>query len=56
MGHNFEKFLQRKHAKDYQGTDDDMLDAFEDWLTQLDSNDLIQFAEEAIDEILNKNK
>ena len=32
--------LKEAHAKDYHGTDDDMPDAYEDWLTSLESVDL----------------
>jgi hypothetical protein len=32
--------LKEAHAEDYTGTDDDMPDAYEDWLGELDSADL----------------
>lgn len=44
----FEDFLKEKHAKQYYGLDDDMSDAFEYWLSNLDVDELITFADEAI--------
>jgi hypothetical protein len=45
----FIKFLQEKHAEAYPMLlDDDMPDAFNDWLGQLDGEEYIAFAEEAI--------
>lgn len=44
---NFEDFLKDKHAENYHGTDDDMPDAFDSWLTDdLQVDDLIQYANE----------
>ena len=43
----FEEFLQREHAKDYHGTDDDMPDSFEYWITdELQFDELFAFADE----------
>ena len=42
----FESFLREKHAKDYHGTDDDMVDAHEDWLCNKSVDDMIDLAEE----------
>jgi hypothetical protein len=42
----FEDFLRDKHAEKYHGLDDDMSDAFEDWLTNIDVQDVIDYAEE----------
>jgi len=50
----FEDYLKVEHAKDYHGVDDDMPDAFEAWLAELDANDLIGFANEALEEKYNK--
>ena len=44
----FEDFLKDKHAEQYHGLDDDMPDAFEHWLSNLDVDELIKFADEAI--------
>lgn len=41
----FEDYLRDQHAEDYIGLDDDMADAFEDWLSGLDVSDVIQYAE-----------
>jgi len=42
----FEEYLQEVHAKEYIGTDDDMPDAFNDWLIELGSDSFLQYAEE----------
>lgn len=44
----FEDFLKEKHAKNYMGTDDNMPDDFERWLSNLDVQELIDFADESI--------
>ena len=44
----FENYLQEVHAKNYHGSDDDMPDAFEDWLVDLDKDELIELAEKAL--------
>ena len=36
-----ENFLRAEHAKQYTGTDDDMPDAFEDWVGNLEADDWI---------------
>jgi len=40
---NFEEYLQEAHAKHYTGTDDDMPEAYEHWLLDLDT--LIPYAD-----------
>lgn len=45
---NFEQFLRMKHAEDYQGTDDDMPDAFEHWFSGLDVDDILNYGNQAI--------
>ena len=37
---DFENYLKEIHSKHYMGTDDDMPDAFENWLVDLSSEDL----------------
>lgn len=44
----FEDFLKEKHAENYMGTDDNMPDSFERWLENLEAQELIDFAEQAI--------
>lgn len=46
----FEQYLQQVHAKTYTGTDDDMSDDFYLWLVNLDAGELMQYADEAIQE------
>lgn len=38
---NFEDYLQHKHGMDYIGLDDDMPEAYEEWLQELDFDDWI---------------
>ncbi len=40
--YNFENYLQDLHAQDYHGTDDDMPDAYERWLSEFDANDILE--------------
>ena len=51
----FEEYLKEIHANDYTGTDDDMPDAFEHWLSNLDVENVIgygdNFAKILLDEI-----
>ena len=53
----FEDYLKRIHAKGYTGTDDDMSEDFnEHWLYRLDKEELIQYAEDCIEEIVNDDR
>lgn len=52
----FEDFLRSMHAEDYHGTDDDMPDAFDDWLTNLEPEELISYGNQALNMALNINK
>ena len=45
----FEEYLKEQHAKMYMGTDDDMPDSFERWLTEMAVDDLIAFADKLIE-------
>lgn len=42
----FEEFMKEKHAEDYHGLDDDMPDAFDNWLGEIDGADMMDYAEE----------
>lgn len=46
----FEDYLKENHAKHYRGLDDDMPDAYEKWVTDLDLTTVIELAEEAMKE------
>ena len=46
MKQTFEQFLQDKHSDDYIGTDDDMPDAYEAWVCELDLNQVMEWAQE----------
>ena len=56
MKQNFEQFLMEKHAEDYIGTKDCMIDDFSDWLSNLSLDEFIeygdQFAKEQSKELL----
>jgi hypothetical protein len=41
---DFEDYLQTKHAEQYTGLDDEMPDDYEDWLSNLDQEELIRYA------------
>ena len=43
-GDKFETFMIDEHAKQYHGLDDEMPDDYEEWLVDLDVNDLIKYA------------
>lgn len=47
----FEDFLKAKHAEDYVGTDDDMPDAFDHWISSLDVSDIMDLAETALSQV-----
>jgi hypothetical protein len=44
MVRTFEQFLEDRHAEIYHGLDDDMVDAFDKWLSELDNDQLISYA------------
>lgn len=41
----FTSFLEEVHAEEYHGLDDDMPDAFDSWVSNLDGEEYIKFAE-----------
>ena len=45
MKNTFEDYLQEKHADQYVGLDDDMPDDFNDWLMNLDVDELLDYGE-----------
>lgn len=44
--YSFEDFLASKHAKQYEGLDDEMPDDYADWEGSLDTYELIRYANE----------
>jgi hypothetical protein len=44
----FEEYLQTIHGSQYRGLDDDMPDAFDNWIGELDTEELMEYAEQAI--------
>ena len=45
----FEEFLQEKHEEYPELLDDDLSDAFEEWLEQLSTDEIIKYANECIE-------
>lgn len=43
---NFEDYLRDIHAEDYSGLNDDMAEDFDDWLSELDGEDYIEYGNE----------
>lgn len=41
----FEDFLRDKHAENYHGTDDGMVEAFDLWITSMQVDELIKLAD-----------
>jgi len=52
----FEDFLKDKHAENYTGTDDDMSDSFDEWITSLDPEEIIGYGNQALNMVLGINK
>lgn len=46
MKETFEDFLKTKHAEYYMGTDDDMPDSFDDYISNLQIDETILLADE----------
>lgn len=44
MKNDFEEFLSEVHAEDYIGLDDDMPDSFDNWLSNLSIDEIINYA------------
>ena len=54
--HNmFENYLKDIHARNYMGTDDNMSDSFDHWLSNLDVEEILDFGNQAISSTLAKN-
>jgi len=51
----FEDYLKDIHARNFMGTDDNMSDSFEQWLSNLDVQEMLDFGEQAINSSLAKN-
>lgn len=43
---NFEDYLKEVHMKGYGGTDDDSVDAFEKWITELQVDEWLALGDE----------
>lgn len=52
---SFEDYLKEMHAQDYHGTDDDMPDAFDNWLVELQVDDLIGYGDKFIEDTISYN-
>lgn len=42
---NFARFLQERHARDYVGTDDMMPEAYDEWVQNMDIEDMIELCQ-----------
>jgi len=49
---NFEDFLKEKHAENYMGTDDEMGDRFEEYLEDIDKEEMLELADEWTKKVL----
>ena len=47
----FEQYLQEIHADNYHGLDDEMPDAFNTWVSELDAEEMKEYEKEWSDEI-----
>lgn len=54
MKNGFEDFLMEQHAEQYVGTGDMMIDDFNDWVTDLDVEELIKFGDKFVNAELAK--
>ena len=52
MKDKFEDYLMEIHAKQYIGLDDEMSDDYEKWVSELDCNDIIEYAGKAIEQFI----
>lgn len=44
----FEEYLKDIHAKNYMGTDDDMSNNFDTWISRLTNEELIEYGNHAL--------
>lgn len=49
---SFEDYLREQHAREYSGTDDNMPDAFERWLGDIEPQDFIDLGDSYGKEII----
>lgn len=52
----FEDYLKNRHAQVYQGLDDEMSDDYDKWFTELQIDDVIQYANEHTEILLSQQK
>lgn len=51
----FIDYLSEVHANGYTGTDDNMPDAFDNWLENMDTSELIDYADLWASELIDKS-
>lgn len=56
MKNLFEEYLESVHSADYHGTDDDMPDSFDAWISEKDGADMKELAESFADILVRKVK
>ena len=54
--YSFINYLMERHADQYIGLDDDMPDDYNDWIDQLDVQEVIDYADLYLNDTLNKKK
>jgi len=52
----FEQFLKEKHSETYMGTDDEINNKFELWLSELQVDNLLVYADDFINSIRQKDR
>jgi len=52
MKHPFEEYLQDIHARDYTGNGDDIGEAFNDWVAELEVDELLEHGDNMANEII----
>ncbi len=56
MKYTFEDYLKHLHSLNYMGTDDNMPESFESWLSQLDTEELMKYADDAMQKHMSINE
>jgi hypothetical protein len=52
----FEDYLKEEFGKNYRGLDDDMPDAYDAWVSELDITTVMQLADMVIERLVNKHE
>lgn len=52
--HTFEDFLMEKHGDQYEGFKDNMTEDCDRWMSELDVQEIIDYADEYVDKMIKK--